>query len=130
MAGRRGLGSSDHRGPARPGPPPQTLAPAADTFFTAPVTPREPCARPDPPSAAARTAPLACALLALEWALCAKGVESAASPDTTPSIEMVRALGQAISAAAPAGAGGRLEEVAPSRRGGCTYTAGAEASFA
>ena len=108
------------------------LAPAADTFFTAPVTPREPCARPDPPSAAARTAPLACALLALEWALCAKDVEAAASPDATPSNEMVRALGQAMSAAAPAGGGGGPEQVESERVAGVLFlsTAGAEPSLA
>ena len=32
-------------------------------------------------AAAARTAPLACALLALEWALCANTLEAAASPE-------------------------------------------------
>ena len=107
------------------------LAPAADTFFTAPVTPREPYARPDPSSAAARTPPLACALLALEWALCAKDLEAAASPDATPSIEMVRALGQAMSAAAPAGAGGGPEQAESERVAGVLLlSAGAEPSVA
>jgi hypothetical protein len=91
------------------------VARAADTFFTAPVTLREPLAQLDAPPAAARTAPLACALLALEWALCAQSLEAAASPEAMPSIDMVRALEHALSAATPSIADGRPDQVGSER---------------
>jgi hypothetical protein len=107
-------------------------AAAADTYFTAPVSLREPLARLDPAPPVAGAAPIACALLALEWALCATNVAADASVDAMTSMDMVRALGHAVTIADPSIADGAPEQVASERVAGVLRlsTEGAEPSVA